>query len=184
MSEKKPCNCANKKKFSDSPLQQSSIKKSLSMIQGYAMAMASRGFKDKKVEKTVKQLRVLSCFGNEAEGGELPPCAHLRKSETDGKFFCGACGCGDKKGTWLNGTEQEYSKLDYPKLNCPIGMPGFSNYSPSAPQEANEPQSRKYYIENMNLMDIQKVNVTQPDAPPEVAHILDKMNEIESKKSE
>jgi hypothetical protein len=182
MSEKKPCNCANKKKFSDSPLEQSKIKKSVSMIQGYAMAMASRGFKDKKVDKTVKQLRVLSCFGNEGQGGELPPCSHLKTSETDGKFFCGACGCGDRKATWLNGSDQEYSKLDYPKVNCPIGMPGFSNYTPSQPHEGNEPQSRKHYIENMNFMEVQKVEVTSPETPKEVADVIDALQTVEKNK--
>ena len=115
-------------------------------------------------------------------GGELPPCSHLKTSETDGKFFCGACGCGDRKATWLNGSDQEYSKLDYPKVNCPIGMPGFSNYTPSQPHEGNEPQSRKHYIENMNFMEVQKVEVTSPETPKEVADVIDALQTVEKNK--
>jgi hypothetical protein len=179
MSEsKKDCGC-KKKKFSDSPLpnKEPALKKALSMIQSYSMAVASRGLKDKKVDKTVKQLRVLSCFGNEHVGGELPPCVHLKKSATDGKFFCGGCGCGDRKNTWLNGSDEEYSKLDYPSVNCPLSMPGFSNYSMSLPQEAIEPESRKHYIENLDFNSVQKIDVTMPDTPKEVAEILDKVKQ-------
>lgn len=196
MSEKKPCGCGNKKistdlpaekpvnnvTFTDSPAEKSVIKKTIGKIQGYAMAMASRGFKDKRVEKTVKQLRVLSCFGNQDQGGQLPPCSHLKKSETDGKFFCGACGCGDRRATWLNGTDEEYSKLDYPKVNCPISMPGFTNYIPSQPNEANEPQTRKYYMENMKFMDIQKVKVSAPPIPKEIEDIFEALQNIQDSK--
>jgi hypothetical protein len=178
MSEpKKDCGC-KKKKFSDTPLpEQPAVKKALSMIQSYSMAVASRGLKDKRVDKTVKQLRVLSCFGNEHVGGELPPCAHLKNSQTEGKFFCGACGCGDRKNTWLNGNNEEYSKLDYPSVNCPLKMPGFSNYNMSLPQEAEEPQSRKHYIENLEFNSIQKVDVTMPETPKEISEILEKIKE-------
>jgi hypothetical protein len=168
MAGEKPCNCG-KKKFSNTPLKnQAPINKAMTMVQGYSMAIASRGFRDKKVEPVTKQLRVLSCFGNEAKGGELPPCAHLKASETPGKFICGACGCGDKKGTWLLEEDGSYAKLDYPVLKCPIGMPGFSNYIPSTPEEAKEPISRKHYIENSDLSVVQKVEVTTPEPPEEV----------------
>ena len=179
MSEpKKDCGC-KKKKFSDSPLpnKEPAVKKALSMIQSYATAVASRGLKDKRVDKTVKQLRVLSCFGNDHNGGELPPCAHLKKSSTDGKFYCGACGCGDRKNTWLNGKDEEYSKLDYPNVSCPLSMPGFSNYTLSLPQEAQEPESRKHYIENLAFNSIQNVEVTMPETQKEISDILDKMKE-------
>ena len=134
--------------------------------------MASRGLKDKKVEKPVKQLRVLSCFGNQDSGGELPPCVHLKKSSTEGKFYCGGCGCGDKKNTWLNSSDEEYSKLDYPSLNCPITMPGFTNYSPSIPEEWKNPISRKKYIESMRTKDVSKVDITINDIPVSVLEIL------------
>lgn len=184
--EKKGCGCnKQKKEFSDTPMpEKGKLVKALSMIQGYSIAMASRGMKDKKVDKPLKQLRVLSCFGNQDTGGELPPCVHLKKSSTDGKFYCGGCGCGDKKSTWLNSSDEEYSKLDYPSLNCPIGMPGFSNYKTSEPKEAEEPQSRKHYIENIDFKSLSKVDVTLPEPPPEVVEIMKKLEEMKIKKLE
>ena len=165
MSEpKKDCGC-KKKKFSDSPLpnKEPAVKKALSMIQSYATAVASRGLKDKRVDKTVKQLRVLSCFGNKDTGGQLPPCEYLKKSETEGRFFCGGCGCGDKKLTWLNSFDEEYSKLDYPKLGCPLQMPGFSNYKESLPEESISPVTRRAYIEKLNYDQIKDINVSMPE---------------------
>jgi hypothetical protein len=149
---------------------------SISMIKSFAMSMVSRGLGNNKVAKAEKQLRVLSCFGNENIGGELPPCEYLRESSTEGKFFCGGCGCGDKKGTWLVSDGDEYSKLDYPKLNCPLQMPGFTNYQPSTPDEEVEPVTRRYYIENINYDDLQKVSVTTPETPPNIKEMLDKVN--------
>lgn len=107
----------------------------------------------------------MSCFGNKSSGGELPPCEFLRKSKTEGKFFCGGCGCGDKPLTWLNATETEYSKLDYPKVNCPLQMPGFANYTESSEEESIAPITRRYYIENMNFDQVQSVPVTIPEPP-------------------
>tara|TARA_Y100001938_G_C7930112_1_gene348913 strand:- start:58 stop:546 length:489 start_codon:yes stop_codon:yes gene_type:complete len=121
--------------------------KGLTMIQSFAISMASRGLKNKKVDKPVKQLRILSCFGN----NNIEPCQHLKKSSTRGKFYCDECGCGDKKRTWLLSTENEYSKLDYPKLNCPLGMPGFTNYSTTSNNE------RKQKIEQINIDDLVKI---------------------------
>lgn len=140
------------------------------MIQSFASAMASRGLSDNKVHKAEKQLRVLGCFGNKHSGGVLPPCEHLRKSEAqEGQYYCGACGCGDKKMTWLLATGDEYSKLDYPKLHCPLAMPGFTNYKESEEHESVSPITRKYYIENMNLDDVARVEVTLPEMPVAVA---------------
>jgi hypothetical protein len=138
----------------------------LGLIQSFSQAIVSRGFADNKIDKPVKQLRVLSCFGNKETGGELPPCQHLKPSETPGKFFCGGCGCGDKPRTWLMGTSEEYSKLDYPKLQCPLKMPGFTNYEPSLPDEKTEPISRKYYIENIDYAEVAKIDVNT-HTPPE-----------------
>jgi hypothetical protein len=135
------------------------IKRKLSMIQSFASALASRNINNKKINKPIKQLRVLSCFGNENSGGIIPPCEHLQESETEGKNICGACGCGDRKNTWLISESDEYSKLDYPKVGCPLQMPGFSNYLVSTPDEADEPVTRKYYIENMDYQLVQKVPV-------------------------
>jgi hypothetical protein len=98
----------------------------------FAQAYASRGLTNKKAEEKVKSLRVLSCHGS--DNGELAPCPYRKNSELyPGSFYCGACGCGDKKQTQLinlkkeDGTD-EYSKLDFPVVHCPLEMPGFSNY--------------------------------------------------------
>lgn len=138
----------------------------LGLIQSFAQAIVSRGFADNKIDTPTKQLRVLGCFGNQSNGGELPPCQHLKTSETAGKFYCGGCGCGDKPRSWLTGTSEEYSKLDYPKLNCPLKMPGFSNYEPSNSDEKTEPISRKYYIETIDYSEVMKISVNV-HAPPE-----------------
>jgi hypothetical protein len=135
----------------------------LGLVQSFAQAIVSRGVSDTKIDTPIKQLRVLSCFGN---GAELPPCQNLKPSETPGKFFCGGCGCGDKPRTWLMGSSEEYSKLDYPKLQCPLKMPGFTNYEPSLPDEKNEPISRKYYIENIDYAEVAKIDVNT-HTPPE-----------------
>lgn len=146
--------------------EQSMVKKKMSMLQSFATAIASRGIQDKKAEKFVKQLRVLSCFGNQAQGGQLPPCEYLSESKTPGKHYCGGCGCGDKEGTWLVADGDKYSKLDYPKLQCPLSMPGFSNYQHSTEDEGKEPITRRWYIENItSFTDIQQIPVTTPSIP-------------------
>lgn len=137
----------------------------LTMMQSFASAIASRGFNNEKVTQPIKQLRVLSCFGNQTQGGILPPCEHLKQSTTPGKFYCGGCGCGDRKGTWLVSDGDEYSKLDYPRLTCPLQMPGFSNYEKSKPDEAESPITRRYYIEQLPFAEIQKIPVTTHDLP-------------------
>lgn len=137
------------------------LKQKLSMVQSFAVALASRNLNNKKINPPIKQLRVLSCFGNEKQGGVLPPCEHLMESETgEGMHYCGACGCGDREGTWLVQHADKYSKLDYPKVACQLGMPGFTNYVVSTPDEAEEPVTRKYYIENIDYKEVQKVEVT------------------------
>ena len=142
------------------------IKRKLSMIQSFASALASRNINNKKINKPIKQLRVLSCFGNRNIDGVLPPCEHLMESQTgEGKHYCGACGCGDKKGTWLVQKSDDYSKLDYPKVGCPLQMPGFSNYIVSGSDESEEPVTRKYYIENMDYQLVQRVPVQIGDKP-------------------
>jgi hypothetical protein len=165
------CGCNKNKQngpeFRQEPTPQTSIFKKIGMVQSFASALASRGISDNKIPQSGKQLRVLSCFGNQNTGGELTPCQHLKESSTPGKHFCGGCGCGDKPHTWLMADEQTYSKLDYPKLNCPLNMPGFTNYKPSNPDEANEPISRKYYIENIDYAQIASISVSTPEKQPE-----------------
>jgi len=148
--------------------QSSGIKKKLSMMQSFASAITSRGLKNEKTTKPIKQLRVLSCFGDKQQGGVLPPCEHLKTSKTEGKHFCGGCGCGDRPGTWLMSANDTYSKLDYPRLACPLNMPGFSNYEPSKPDESISPITRRYYIENYPYEKLEeiKVNTFDPPQPP------------------
>jgi hypothetical protein len=143
------------------------------MIQSFAMSLTSRGLTEKKINKATKQLRVLSCFGDKHLNGVVPPCEHLKESKTEGQYFCGGCGCGDRQGTWLVANGSDYSKLDYPKLNCPINMPGFTNYSASKPDEAIPPITRKYYIENINFEDLNKMPVTLPEMPEAMQKAMD-----------
>jgi hypothetical protein len=43
-------------------------------------------------------------------------------------------------------------------------MPGFSNYKKSDPSEAEEPVTRRYYIEkNITYKDLEKIAVNVPD---------------------
>ena len=114
------------------------------------MSLTSRGFSDNKVDIPTKQLRTISCFGTTS----IPPCEYLKESSTKGNHYCSRCGCGDKKHTWLIKKSEEYSKLDYPKLNCPIGMPGFSNYDP------NIKNIRKDQIERLDPEEIKFIDVT------------------------
>jgi hypothetical protein len=139
---------------------QRGIKKAFSMVQSFSVALASRSLNNKKINKPIKALRVLSCFGNESVGGELPPCEYLEQSKIDDtKHICGGCGCGDREQTFLVPKADEYGKLDYPKLACPLQMPGFTNYIVSTPDEAEEPVTRKYYIENIDYSSIENLDV-------------------------
>jgi hypothetical protein len=120
----------------------------------FASALASRGFTNNKTDLPTKQLRVLSCFGS----NEIQPCPFLQSSSHAGKHYCGGCGCGDKPSTWLIKEGHDYSKLDYPILQCPIKMPGFSNYDPNF--YTPETEIRKKQIENFNPENLQFIQVT------------------------
>ncbi len=120
----------------------------------FASSLASRGLGNKKTDIETKKLRVLSCFGGIED---IPPCPYLIQSRVDqSKHYCGKCGCGDKKMTWLMTNEEDYSKLDFPVLNCPIKMPGFSNYDPNF--VSPEIKVRKESIESL---DPEKLNLIQ-----------------------
>lgn len=119
----------------------------------FAMAIASRGIFNKRIDLPTKQLRYVSCFGLE----DIEPCPNLRKSNHSEYHYCNGCGCGDHEHTWLQRKDGEYSKLDYPSLSCPLKMPGFTNYDPNDPTEANE---RKRKIENLDPQKLQFVNIT------------------------
>ena len=57
----------------------SSFKEKLGMMKNFASAVVSRGFNNKKIDEATKQLRVLSCFG---DNKELPACEYLKNSKT------------------------------------------------------------------------------------------------------
>ncbi len=80
----------------------------------YAQAKISKGWTDKKVDESIKQLRASSC-------ADCPS----KYTGKDGHAYCNECGCGEKDDTRLDG--EGYTKLDYPYLPCPRQMPGFSN---------------------------------------------------------
>lgn len=113
--------------------------------------MASRGLGNKKANKEQKMLRQLSCHGDGTDA--LPPCSQRKPSENyQDSFYCGACGCGDKQGTQLidisiNGKDN-YGKLDYPKVWCPMNMPGFQPYKPTSEEPIEVQNNRKKNIEN------------------------------------
>ena len=95
----------------------------------------SRGITNKHCDSETKELRILSCHGDGTDA--LPPCSERRtSSKFEDSYYCGACGCGDKKGTQLVNlsinNKENYSKLDYPTVSCPFKMPGFSDYAPTA----------------------------------------------------
>ena len=148
----------------DKSFKNSSLKEKFGMAKNFAQAIISRGVNNKKVDETTKRLRVLSCLG---DGGDLIPCEYLRTSQKDPtKKYCGGCGCGDRKGTWLIAEPKEYSKLDYPKVVCPLNMPGFTNYEESSPDEAKSPITRRYFIEQMTEDQVEKIQVSIPEPPP------------------
>jgi len=137
----------------------------------FAASLASRGLNNSKTDLPTKQLRTLSCFGY----GEIKPCPYLRNSSVAGNNYCGKCGCGDKPMTWLIKNAKEYSKLDYPVLNCPVKMPGFSNYDPNF--TTPEIKHRKEQIENFNPENLQLIQVTI-GISEEKEKIMDSINKI------
>lgn len=119
-----------------------------------AMSIASRGLDNKKIDIETKQLRYVSCYGLETLG----PCPYLKKSSSSNHYYCGKCGCGDHAHTWLVKNEGEYSKLDYPALNCPMKMPGFTNYDPG--YTPSEIKYRKQHIESIEPEKLKLVQIT------------------------
>ena len=120
----------------------------------FAAALASRGIENKKIDLPTKQLRVLSCFG----GDGIDQCPYLKLSKNETNHYCGKCGCGDHKHTWLVKNGTSYSKLDYPKLECPLKMPGFSNYDPNF--YTTEIKDRKEKIEDYDPEKLSFIEVT------------------------
>lgn len=126
----------------------------------FAKSMASRGLKNNRASERTIALRVLSCHGN----NELPPCPYRKDSEKfKGSYYCGACGCGDKQITQLTyievkGKMTDYNKLDYPKVTCPLKMPGFTDYKTSQ-EDPPTSNSRKQFIEFREGIDYIKENI-------------------------
>lgn len=122
----------------------------LRKARSYATSLLSRGLGvlgyAGKVEEEAKRTRKASCNGLE---GSLSPCPHRAPSQKiPDSFYCGACGCGDKKAVLVAGNTPDYEKLDYPHLVCPVNMPGFSNYLPSTRDDVLD--DRKVFIEQMH----------------------------------
>lgn len=112
----------------------------------FLSSMASRGFTNKTAPTETIELRQLSCHGNDV----IPPCSERKNSDKfPDSFYCGSCGCGDKTGTQLVSItikeKPQYSKLDYPKVSCPLKMPGFTDYVPT--EVGVSENSRKIEIE-------------------------------------
>lgn len=143
----------------------------LTKIISFAMAIASRGLSNKQIDIPTKQLRVLSCFGNK----DISSCPNLERSKKSEYYYCKGCGCGDKKQTWLLKDIGEYAKLDYPVLNCPYHMPGFSNYDPN--YKNNSIAERKQKIENFDPENLKYINITV-NSNPLIHDSLDKLNKI------
>lgn len=137
----------------------------------FAAALASRGLDSKKIDEQTKQLRALSCFGH----GDIPACYYLRASHTAGKHYCGKCGCGDQPRTWLIKESTEYSKLDYPNLQCPLKMPGFTNYDPNFYDPKNK--ERKLKIEEYDPENLKYIQITIGTHPLQ-EKIMDEVNNI------
>ena len=140
------------------PEQKNILQKAASL----ASSVASRGVTNKKCSDETKELRMLSCHGNET----IKPCSSRKPSEKyPGSFFCGACGCGDKQGTQLAdltiNNKPNYGKLDYPKVWCPLNMPGFQPYKPSDEEPEDMRNSRKIAIENLKGMEYIKEHSKQ-----------------------
>lgn len=143
----------------------------LSKIVLFALSVASRGLKNHKTDLPTKQLRYISCYGN----GIIPPCKFLNKSKNSEHYYCGKCGCGDHKHTWLVREAGEYSKLDYPVISCPLKMPGFSNYDPNFYDK--EDGQRKRDIENLNPSTVELVQITVNHSE-ENERLFEKLNNI------
>jgi hypothetical protein len=78
---------------------------------------------------------------------------------------------------------ENYSKLDYPKLACPLQMPGFTNYEESEPDEADDPITRRFYVEQMDPERIKAVEVTLNEQPIQNTKKKDTKKKSSSKKS-
>lgn len=116
------------------------VQKAKNMAKSYA----SKGLSGKKADEETVELRNMSCHGLSDIG--LAPCEFRGTSEENpGRNYCLECGCGDRQATWLNALEKdEYTKLHFPKVSCPLKMPGFTDYIPVD----GETEERKTHYSN------------------------------------
>ena len=70
---------------------------------------------------------------------------------------------------------EEYSKLDYPVLDCPMKMPGFTNYDPNF--NTAETQTRREQIENFDPEKLKFIQVTV-NRNEENEKLIDDLNKI------
>lgn len=114
-----------------------SITDKLKKIKEFTDSMISRGLWDAKAHEDIIDLRDISCHGSEDLA--IPACAERVESKKfANSFYCGACSCGDYSHTQLSKiSDTHYSKLEYPRVNCPKKMPGFTNYVPLTISENN-----------------------------------------------
>ena len=135
----------------------------------FTKSVVSRGVSNRRADAVAKRLRVLSCHGHEDQINS--PCPYRKESNKKrNTYFCDACGCGDNSQTWLNnpGHPEAFTKLDYPWLSCPMGMPGFSDYIPHS-EETDELKEkygdsleRKKIIENIARVESLKIPAATP----------------------
>jgi hypothetical protein len=59
-------------------------------------------------------------------------------------------------------------------------MPGFTNYASSKPDESISPITRKYFIENINFEDLNKMPVTLPDMPEAMRKAMEEREKNQS----
>lgn len=115
------------------------------MAESFVKAMKSRGAGaifggGKRVELTIKERRHVSCFGRDLQQQQVAlPCEALALSADGVHHFCNDCQCGDRALAWLDGEEGEYTKLDYPYLECPRKRAGFSNALSDPPTSTEAP---------------------------------------------
>jgi len=139
----------------------------LQKAKNLASSYISKGFSGKRAEPEVVEVRSMSCHGLDDIG--LAACEFRGNSETEGRHMCLECGCGDREATWLNKlSEDEYSKLEFPNVHCPLSMPGFTNYT-STKDETEERKShysgfeRKKKLENYcQTMGVSLVELSVP----------------------
>jgi len=79
-----------------------------------------------RVSDDIYNERKISCFGDITKN--INPCFRLQYVAQRG-YFCGGCGCGKNELARLDSDSPDaYTKLHYPKLECPLRRKGFSNY--------------------------------------------------------